>query len=56
MTNENTSIEPKKARGGKFRKLATGGALLLAIAVAAHLAWVYSGSNQWESAFDKLRA
>jgi hypothetical protein len=52
MSNENTSSEPKKA-GRKLRALGTGIALLMAIAIIAHLTWLYSGSNQWERAIDR---
>jgi hypothetical protein len=53
MTKENTSIQPRRVLGTIFRVLAIGGALVLTILVAAHFAWKYSGSNQWEPVIDK---
>jgi hypothetical protein len=50
------TAESTKSRGlmGKmFRVLLTGGVVVLTLLVAAHFAWKYSGSNQWEKAIEK---
>ncbi len=53
MTRENRSIQPRRVLHTIFKVLAIGGALVLAILVAAHFTWKYSGSNQWELVIDK---
>jgi len=53
MADKNTRSRLRNVVGKVFRVLAIGGALVLALAVTAHLAWKYSGSNRWELAVDK---
>jgi hypothetical protein len=53
VTEENASIQPRRVLGKIFKVLAIGGPVILTILVAAHFAWKYSGSNQWEPVIDK---
>src|SRR5947199_1888486 len=52
VTKENTS-RATRVLGTVLKYAAFGGAIVLAILVAAHFAWMYSGSNQWELAIDQ---
>ena len=52
MASENSN-KPKRLAVRIFKSLTIGGAVLLTLAVAAHLAYMYSGSGQWEKAIDK---
>jgi len=53
MTRENSNIQPRRVLRTIFKVAAIGGALVLAILVAAHFVWKYSGSNQWELVTEK---
>jgi hypothetical protein len=53
MTKENTITPPKRTLRKVVKVLSYGTALVLAIAVAGHFAWKYSGSNKWELVMDK---
>ena len=52
MASENSN-KPKRWAVRILKSLAIAGAVLLTLAVAAHLAYMYSGSGQWEKAIDK---
>lgn len=53
MTREPMNTPSKGVLRRVFSALAIGWSIVLTIAVVAHFAWKYSGSNRWEPVIDK---
>ncbi|WP_144410211.1 hypothetical protein [Chromobacterium vaccinii] len=54
-SNQMATAAPAQAKPQRRwrKRLSRAGLVLLALAVAAHFAWVYSGSNRWEPSRDQ---
>ena len=53
MTSETTAVKKRSLLGKLFNIAMVSGVVLIVGALIAHMAWKYSGSNQWELELDK---
>jgi hypothetical protein len=53
MTNVNVITQATRLRSTVVKVLSFGSVLVIAVLIAAHLAWKYAGSNKWTLEIDK---